>query len=469
MNPIAFQTQHSNYYLYSPSTKTIVSLDKDMYDIISNDKNKETETLRQLKRYGYFNDFISPLDACITGNTIQNALINLSQIIFETTTLCNLRCEYCCYSEGYDTFDSRRGVFGNLKFETAKSIIDYLVVLFQREAKSDAPKEPFAISFYGGEPLMNFDVVRQIVEYAECSEFRNRSLFFTMTTNAMLLSKYANFLSCHNFKMLISLDGNKENDAYRKTPNNSPSFDIVMKNLMEVKKLYPKWFATFRYNAVFTNISDVRNIVEWFKFQLNTTPNFSPLHIPSKEAKNRDKILPMLKTFVIPEDIAFEYGLIAQNPLFNRILLLSTRLLNNSFNKETDLLIDDNTDNKILPTGTCIPFSKRMFVSYDGKIHPCEKVNRDSPLGFIDNNGCVHIDCDDIASRFMKRITEFSLLCKKCYMQFCCTKCSFCYSNGKCEEFTSKNKFAKLLSEAVSYIESHPNIIEILEKKIIIK
>ena len=177
----------------------------------------------------------------------------------------------------------------------------------------------------------------------------------------------------------------------------------------------------------------------------------------------------MLITFEIPEDIALEDGLINQNPLFNRILLFSTRLLNNSFNKETDLLIDDNTDNKILPTGTCIPFSKRMFVSYDGKIHPCEKVNRDSPLGFIDNNGCVRIDCNDIASRFMKRITEFSFLCKKCYMQFCCTKCSFCYSNGKCEEFTSKNKFAKLLSEAVSYIESHPNIIEILENNIIIK
>ena len=199
MESIAFQTQYSNYYLYSPSTKTIVPLSKDMYDIISH-QNKDTETLRQLKEYGYLDDFTSPLDACITGNAIQNALINLSQIIFETTTLCNLRCEYCCYSEGYDTFDSRRGVLGNLKFETAKIIIDYLVVLFQREAKSDAPKEPFAISFYGGEPLMNFDVVRQIVEYAECVEFRNRSLFFTMTTNAMLLSKHADFLSHHNFK-----------------------------------------------------------------------------------------------------------------------------------------------------------------------------------------------------------------------------------------------------------------------------
>lgn len=78
MESIAFQTQHSNYYLYSPSTKTILPLPKDLYDIISNGKNKETETLRQLREYGYIDDFTSSLDACITGNAIQNALINLS-------------------------------------------------------------------------------------------------------------------------------------------------------------------------------------------------------------------------------------------------------------------------------------------------------------------------------------------------------------------------------------------------------
>lgn len=446
MEAIVFQTQNENYYLYSPLKKAILPLSKNVYDIISNDRNEGDETFRQLKQYGYLDKYTSSFDSYITGNTIQGVLVKLSQIIFETTTLCNLRCEYCCYSEGYDTFDSRRGMLGNLKFETAKSIIDYLAILFQKEPLSNAPKEPFAISFYGGEPLMNFAVVRQIVEYAERIEFRNRSLFFTMTTNAMLLSKYADFLSRHKFKMLISLDGNKENDSYRITPNGNPSFDIVMKNLKCVENLYSEWFATFRYNAVFTNKSDVREIVDWFKMQFNTTPNFSPLHVPTEDAKDGNRILSMLKTFEIPEDIELVPSLITQNPLFNRILVFTTRLLNNSVSKESELLVDESIENSTLPTGTCIPFSKRLFVSYNGKIHPCEKVNRDSPLGYIDNSGCVHIDCNEVANGFMKRIAEVSSLCKKCYMQFCCTKCSFCYSNGKCEEFTSKNKFAKLLS-----------------------
>ena len=444
-------------------------LSKNVYDIISNDRNEGDETFRQLKQYGYLDKYTSSFDSYITGNTIQGVLVKLSQIIFETTTLCNLRCEYCCYSEGYDTFDSRRGMLGNLKFETAKIIIDYLAILFQKEPLSNAPKEPFAISFYGGEPLMNFAVVRQIVEYAERIEFRNRSLFFTMTTNAMLLSKYADFLSRHKFKMLISLDGNKENDSYRVTPKGNPSFDIVMMNLKCVENLYPEWFATFRYNAVFTNKSDVREIVDWFKMQFNTTPNFSPLHVPTEDAKDGNRILSMLKAFEIPEDIELVPSLITQNPLFNRILVFTTRLLNNSVSKESELLVDESIENSTLPTGTCIPFSKRLFVSYNGKIHPCEKVNRDSPLGYIDNSGCVHIDCNEVANGFMKRIAEVSSLCKKCYMQFCCTKCSFCYSNGKCDEFTSKNKFAKLLSDAVSYIESHPDIIEVLKENIIIK
>lgn len=437
MEAIVFQTQNENYYLYSPLKKAILPLSKNMYDIISNDRNEGDETFRQLKQYGYLDKYTSSFDSYITGNTIQGVLVKLSQIIFETTTLCNLRCEYCCYSEGYDTFDSRRGMLGNLKFETAKGIIDYLAILFQKEPLSNAPKEPFAISFYGGEPLMNFAVVRQIVEYAERIEFRNRSLFFTMTTNAMLLSKYADFLSRHKFKMLISLDGNKENDSYRVTPKGNPSFDIVMMNLKCVENLYSEWFATFRYNAVFTNKSDVREIVDWFKMQFNTTPNFSPLHVPTEDAKDGNRILSMLKTFEIPENIELVPSLITQNPLFNRILVFTTRLLNNSVSKESELLVDESIENSTLPTGTCIPFSKRLFVSYNGKIHPCEKVNRDSPLGYIDNSGCVHIDCNEVANGFMKRITEVSSLCKKCYMQFCCTKCSFCYSNGKCDEFTS--------------------------------
>lgn len=449
--------------------KSLLPLSKCLYDEIANEKNAKSIAFKKLKDDGYFGTYTSSFKGIVTGFTIHNALVKLSQIIFETTTLCNLRCEYCCYSEGYDTFDSRREKCGNLKFETAKSIIDYFVALFQNELPSNAPKEPFAISFYGGEPLMNFKVVSQIVKYAESVEFRNRYLFFTMTTNAMLLAKHSDFLAQHNFKMLISLDGNKDNDSYRKTHNGNPSFNIVMENLKAVDCKYPKWFSTFRYNAVFTDRSDVNDIVKWFKSQFNTIPNFSPLHIPTKEAKEGHRIMSMVKKFEIPREIEYEPSLIPQNPLFNRILIFGTRLLHNSYNKEFQLLTGEISEDKTLPTGTCIPFSKRLFVSFDGKIHPCEKVNRDIPLGYVDSTGVVKINCAEVADRFMRSVTQASSLCKQCYMQLCCTKCSFCYNNGECDEFTSKTRFTKILSDTISYIESHPDIIKTLEENIIIK
>ncbi len=90
MEAIVFQTQNENYYLYSPLKKAILPLSKNVYDIISNDRNEGDETFRQLKQYGYLDKYTSSFDSYITGNTIQGVLVKLSQIIFETTTLCNL-------------------------------------------------------------------------------------------------------------------------------------------------------------------------------------------------------------------------------------------------------------------------------------------------------------------------------------------------------------------------------------------
>ena len=59
-----------------------------------------------LKNAGYLDSYYDLFEGVVDDNTINNALRNLSQIVFETTTSCNLRCEYCCYGEGYTTFES---------------------------------------------------------------------------------------------------------------------------------------------------------------------------------------------------------------------------------------------------------------------------------------------------------------------------------------------------------------------------
>jgi len=465
MEPIIFNTDNGNCYLYSPAQKSLMPIPVSLFNEIMAIGESDNRIWMNLKNAGYLDSYYDLFEGVVDDNTINNALRNLSQIVFETTTSCNLRCEYCCYGEGYTTFESRRQRHGHLKFNTAKAILDYFCCLFQKEISSKAPLEPFAISFYGGEPLMNFNVVKEIVEYAENLFFPNRQLFFTMTTNATLLARYATFLHEHNFKLLISLDGDKQHDRYRKTIDNHDSFEIVMSNLQAVKEKYPTWFSTFRYNAVYTNISNAEEIIAWFRKAFNKTPNFSPLHTPTSGAKDYIKIKSMTAEYEIPENIRFSNDLLAQSPINKRVFDFCNTLFQNITYKETNMLEEKRT----IPTGTCIPLSKRMFVSFDGKIHPCEKVNRDYPLGEINLDGTISIDSKKIAEGFMNKLSALKPICQRCYLQLCCTKCMLCFNGAKCEDFTSKQKFTSLLSQTFSYIENHPNIIQLIKDNIIIK
>lgn len=464
MEPIVFKTEHNNCYLYSPFKKTLIPIPLSLYDTILNQRESDDTILLNLKRNGYLETWNDTFEGVVDEETIKDVVINLSQVVFETTTLCNLRCEYCCYGDGYSTFDKRREQNGLLIFDTAKIILDYLHTVFSRINTSTAPKEPFAISFYGGEPLMNFNVIKDIVEYAENLNFQNRIVTFTMTTNATLLAKYADFLQSHKFKLLISLDGDRTHDAYRKTITGKESFDVVIANLEKVKAKYPNWFSTFRFNAVYTNISNIEEIVPWFKDKFNKVPNFSPLHTPTVGSAGYGKILKMLANFEVPESLMFDEDLIAQNPINKRVLDLYNNLFSNTIKKENQLAEGTNT----IPTGTCIPFSKRMFVSYDGKLHPCEKVNRDFPLGEI-KDGQVKIDYKKNAEVFMSKILAQKPICQKCYLQMCCTKCLYCLDSEVCDDFMSKSTFSVLLAETLSYIEQHPNIVTLLKENIIIK
>lgn len=465
MKPVVFRTDSGNSYLYSPAKKCLIPLPFNVYEDIKKNGNSHSVVYNQIEKIGYLLPWHDDFRGLVDAEDINNSLKNLTQVVFETTTACNLRCKYCCYGDGYDTFDSRRGKHGHLNFSTAKTVLDYLVDRFNLSKETQSPLEPFAISFYGGEPLMNFSVIQDIVEYAESLCFVNRKLSFTMTTNATLLSRYADFLYKHNFKMLISLDGNKKHNSYRKDINNNESFETVIQNLNIVKELYPLWFKTFRYNSVFTDISDVNEIILWFREMFGKVPNFSPLHEPTIGSPDYEQIKAMLKEYEIPEDIRFDSELIAQSPLLKRILEFSYHLLDHVYANES-FLFEDN-DSKFA-TGTCIPFSKRMFVSFDGKIHPCEKVNRDIPLGVVEG-GRVEIDANKIACDFNRMTGKMQSVCQECYLQQCCTKCMLCFDKGKCNNFTNSERFAKILAATISYIETNSNIITTLENNIITK
>ena len=114
------------------------------------------------------------------------------------------------------------------------------------------------MSFYGGEPCLNFKLIQQCVEYME-EAAEGKSVLYSLTTNATLLNKkIIDFFAKHHFRMMISLDGPKEiHDKHRKfSGSGEGSFDTVLRNMKYIKEEYPEFF---QEGVHFNTVLDVEN------------------------------------------------------------------------------------------------------------------------------------------------------------------------------------------------------------------
>ena len=120
---------------------------------------------------------------------------------------CNLRCDYCFAGKG--DYDGKRLL---MPLEVGIKAIDFLI-------KHSYGRKNLEVDFFGGEPLMNFDVVKQIVKYARSLEKEHNKVFrFTITTNGMLLNDdIIDFINKEMSNVVLSVNGRKEiNDKVRR-------------------------------------------------------------------------------------------------------------------------------------------------------------------------------------------------------------------------------------------------------------
>ncbi len=135
---------------------------------------------------------------------------------------CNLRCNYCFAASGH--FGGQRTM---LDVETGKKAIDFLIT----HSKS---RKHLEIDFFGGEPLMNFQVTQELVEYAkEMATKHDKVIKLTLTTNGVLLTpEIREYLNRENISLVLSLDGRKHiNDNMRHTLDGSSSYEVIVPNL----------------------------------------------------------------------------------------------------------------------------------------------------------------------------------------------------------------------------------------------
>lgn len=138
---------------------------------------------------------------------------------------CNLRCKYCFAAAG--EFHGERMLMSE---DTAHAALDFLMA-------HSGTRQHLEVDLFGGEPLMNLPLCREIVSYGrELEKKHHKQINFTMTTNCLALDdEVIAFINREMFNVVISLDGRRDvHDALRPTANGKGSYDLILKNAQKL-------------------------------------------------------------------------------------------------------------------------------------------------------------------------------------------------------------------------------------------
>ncbi len=376
-----------NYYIYDVNSNSIVNTSKDVYQCLKNraqireeDIDKNTlEEINNLRENGFLSSkrmrkIEHPASELMPFH-IKN---RMNVITLQVTQQCNLRCAYCAYS---GTYENRIHNEKSMSLETAKKGIDYVISNSSESNRVD-------IGFYGGEPLLRFDFIKQCVEYAKANT-EGKKLQFHMTTNGTILTdEIMEFLAENNFSLLISLDGPEEIHDKNRTfaSNGKGTFRAIMNNISKFKSLYEDYVCKhIRFNAVLDGTSDFEctkkffseyDDVKDFKVNLNSIAESY-----SKEERRTN------------EDVIINTGYERFKVLLNKVGKLDekyvSKLFDNEFLRLKDTFYKRALNNELPdvghPGGPCMPGIRKLFLNVEGNFYPCERVSELSNVMKIGN------------------------------------------------------------------------------------
>jgi len=505
MEPILIETANYNYLYHTNPELNHVILVHPLIKIIYNTINKFDITKEQalnsllqnptyttvftkqeidyysnkylfLEKYGFFDTYNTDelFDTKLNNEQIIQNIANNELLIIETTEDCNLRCEYCGYGKYYANNSPTRDKKYQT-FENVKVLLDFLKNK-RNDVLNTSILPELHIGFYGGEPLLNVNLIKKTVNYAIAIFDKVK---FSMTTNGLLLAKHIEFLIENNFVVLISLDGNEHNNSYRINKNNKNSFADNIKNLNYVYTNYPDYFNTnIRFNSVIHNRNSVSDAYWFIKNNFKTNKvSFAGLNTIDIANEYKDEFKQMYnnvyQSFInSPDSQELTNELFIDSPIINELNNFVEYMSGNYFTNFFQFLT--NKMDNILPTGTCSPFERRLFFTVEGKIFICERIGQKFCYGALDDNK-IEINVENVVDFYNKVFSTLSPVCKCCYKIFSCSCCLYELVTDKdfkklsCKYFQNKQQYANYLKENIEILEKQPELYNILMTNVIVK
>jgi len=308
---------------------------------------------------------------------------------------CNLRCAYCFAGQGNYSENDR----GLMPFEIGKKAIDFLV-------ENSGTRRNLEVDFFGGEPMLNFDVVKEIVAYGRSREATAEKNFrFTLTTNGAFLSnENIEYINKNFDNVVLSLDGRMHvNDRMRKFSNNGGSYDEILpkiKALVEArvdKNYYVRGTYT-RHNLDFA--ADVLHLADLGFKNISVEPVVAP---SNADYSIREEDLPALFTEyekLTHELLSLERG---ERGVF-------------FFHFEMDITGGPCIAKRV--TG-CGAGSEYLSVTPSGKFYPCHQFVGDEKfqVGDLETGICKNEMTQDFSNCHVFTKPE----CAECWAKFYCS------------------------------------------------
>ncbi|MCP2604596.1 radical SAM protein [Candidatus Aminicenantes bacterium AH-873-B07] len=474
-----FTTEKGNKYIYDACTSNVYpvndndlivinyylkekSIDKEV--LLSNQSYKELEySIDKVTRWIEYDKAFSPCFRkfdFLSEEEFITKIDNVQQLTLEVTQRCNLRCKYCIYRDNFDGHRSHGDK--DMDWRIAKKSIDYFVERINSQNRIQPYDFPCALSFYGGEPFINFRLIEKCVNYISGLKI-NGKIRFNLTTNATLIdNEIAKFLIDNDFSLLISLDGPKsEHDKNRVYKNGEGTFDIVIRN---VENLFYRDGEYFRknvsFNAVHTYNTDLEKVFEFFenlilkynmKFSIRFDLDTTNKNVSIKTLRNHyTRYLKLREEYIkLSKKKVDEHAKSNRHYILDQFFKLDfLRLKKRCY---------QNPSNIKITAGACIPGSRRIYVDVYGNFHMCEKIDHTFKIG----DWWKGVDYQKVKSIWREFQKEVLSKCKNCINLSTCNICMAAVgkkgkfvTDGLCEN--NCNAFKRNLKDLFNILECNP-------------
>lgn len=294
------------------------------------------------------------------------AMPDLDMFILGITEQCNLRCTYCCYSGEYA--NNRSHSTHSMTCSDIDDIFNFISGLSSKRA--------FRIAFYGGEPLMHYNLVQYAIEKA--SKLWNGEVTFSITTNATLLTKdKIDWLIAHHIKLEISIDGTaKFHDKCRIDSAGNGSYSRMYQALSYIFQEYPDYIPNLQLLMTLPTFDVLPSIAEEWNNDV-ILKHIAPTHITavapnfSKGVFRKEFDLLKVQYLKLLDLYEQHQDWLVLKTFFNGCI---------AYWKDRPIVDAGNS----VPMSTCMPRNNKLFIDTNKQIAVCEKISDNFRIGTVD-------------------------------------------------------------------------------------